>query len=517
MDFKKLLLPLGLSLITVLLIQKFFLGGDTSKTQPDGVKSGQSFMAPQSAQEAKPLNREIDFIDEKRRAPEQRTEIETALAKYTFSNEGASLERVEVKRVIHGKERLMSTVFPAGPTERENKCFLVALNEKTPFFYDLLGVQESDSSFTIRYGYTSPASDVSIQKTYTIFKDTYKIDLKLEVTPTKVLTEAIEPRLFFPSPFTPEIPGVPNTVVMNEKGKVERILGDKLNNNRGWLAPIMFGADSKYFVQSMIEDTGKFAQRAYYRGAAADKLVAIIEGPAVTKTTIWTLAFYFGPKEEVAMAKVDDRLDQTLEYSGWLSPIAKLLLWILKFFYTYIPNYGLAIILLTILIRLLLLPFTMKAEDGMKKRLELQKKLKYVEEKYKHDKEMLAQAKAELIRKNGMPGLGGCLPLLLQIPIFFALSRVLSSSIELYQAPFFGWITDLSAKDPYYILPILLALSMIVQGLTGDKSQRFTFMAMALVVGAMMVNLAAGLVLYILLSTVLGLVQTFIQKKWKAA
>lgn len=525
MDFKKLLLPLGLSLITVLVIQRFFLNGDTKKGEAgQEVRSGQSFIAPKSTQEARPLNREIDFIDEKRRAPEELAEIETQLAKYVFSNDGASLERVEIKRLINGKQGLISTVFPAGPTERENKCFLLALKEKTPYYYDYLGTEETDSAFIIRYGYNSASSDVRVLKTYTVFKDTYKLDLKVEVAPTRALANGIEPRLFFPSPFTPNqakwqkaivsdeqqegpgegLGGAPSAVVVNEKGSVERTSGEKINDSRGWMAPLMFGADSKYFVNTMIEDINKFAQRAYYRSASAIKLFAIIEGPVVSQETSWTLSFYVGPKEEAAMAKVDERLEQTLEYSGWLAPIARMLLWVLKFFYKYVGNYGLAIILLTLLIKLLLLPFTLRAEDGMKKRVEVQKKMKYIEQKYKHDKEALAQAKAELIRKHGMPGLGGCLPLLLQIPIMFALSRVLSSSIEFYQAPFFGWITDLSAKDPYYVLPVLLVFTMILQGLTGDPSQRFTFMAVALVMGAFFINLAAGLVLYIMLSTLLS-------------
>ncbi len=540
MNFKSLLLPLGIALVLTLAVQRFFFSDDTGKKLAGkDVRSGQSFLAPKTAQEARPLNREIDFNDEKRRSPEQLTEVETKLAKYTFSSDGASLERVEIKRMMHGKECLMSTVFPAGSTERENKCFLLALNEKTPYYYDYLGIQEADSSITVRYGYTSPSSDVTVFKTYTVYKDTYKLDLKIEVVPTKALAEGIEPRLFFPSPFTPDqkcwqkaiifkqdtataslgegLGGVPSAVVVNEKGSVERTLGDKINDSRGWMVPLMFGADSKYFVHTMIEDANKFAQRAYYKGASAAKLFAIIEGPVVTQATNWTLSFYFGPKEETAMALVDERLEQTLDYSGWLAPIAKLLLWLLKFFYKYIPNYGVAIIILTILIKLLLLPFTYRAEDGMKKRVEMQKKMSYLEQKYKHDKETLAKEKAELIRKHGMPGLGGCLPLLLQIPIMFALSRVLSSSIEFYQAPFFGWITDLSAKDPYYVLPILLVFTMLLQGLTGEASQRFTFMAIALVMGAFMINLAAGLVLYIMLSTLLGVIQTFIQKKLKAA
>lgn len=149
--------------------------------------------------------------------------------------------------------------------------------------------------------------------------------------------------------------------------------------------------------------------------------------------------------------------------------------------------------------------------------MKCKKKLKYLEQKYKNDKETLSRMKAELIRKNGMGGLGGCLPVFFQMPVFFALSRMLTGSIEFYQEPFGFWITDLSAKDPYFVLPALMVVSMLLQAFTGDKSQRFMFVAIAFVFGAFLANLSAGLVLYIAVSTLLGVLQTVVQRKLKAA
>jgi YidC/Oxa1 family membrane protein insertase len=190
---------------------------------------------------------------------------------------------------------------------------------------------------------------------------------------------------------------------------------------------------------------------------------------------------------------------------------------LLNFLYTFLGNYGWAIVALTVLTKLVLLPFSLSGAKSMKKHAEMQKKLKYLQQKYKDDPETLMRERADLVRKEGLSGLSGCLPILLQLPIFFALSRVLSSSIELYQAPFFGWITDLSARDPYYILPILVALAMLLQATTVDAAQRMQLIIMALVFGAITANLSAGLCLYIFMSTLLGVVQAMIQQRCKVA
>ena len=142
--------------------------------------------------------------------------------------------------------------------------------------------------------------------------------------------------------------------------------------------------------------------------------------------------------------------------------------------------------------------------------------MQYIEHRYKNDPEALAREKAEAIKKYGIPEMAGCLPLLMQIPMFIGLNRALSSSFELYQAPFFGWITDLSVKDPYYVLPLLGALGMVIRTASaGDPRQRVQAMLIAIIVAAVTSSFAAGLTLYICVSTWIGLLQMYLQKAMK--
>jgi len=460
MKFKDLLVPFGFSLILVILINKFFF---SSKPQQNGqaVRSGQRFTAPTSKQAARPLNREIDFIDEKPRGRAEKVEVETDLAKFIFTTNGAALDRLQMKRKINGETKLIDTVFPVNHTQREDSCFLVAFDEKTPFYYSFVDKKETDSEIEVQFRYSSAASDVNVNKIYTIFKETNKLNLTVEVEPKKGSEQMVEARIFFPSPFMHDVQEAPSSVIETEGGKIEKTSGGRLKKQDGWHNPQLFGAENKYFTHVMVGDRDKFAQRTYYRAPSKEKIFAILEGPIVTKKTRWTVSFYVGPKEEQAMALVDPRLEQTLGYAGLLAPISKVLLSLLNYIYKYVHNYGWAIIILTLFVRLLLLPFTYKSGLGGKKQGDLQKKLKYVEQKYKHDREALAREKMALMKKHAMPGLGGCLPLLLQFPLFIALSAVLRSSIEFYRAPFLIW-SDLSAKDPYYILPLLMAGVMLI-------------------------------------------------------
>jgi len=521
MKIKDMLFPVAFALLVTWMIQYWFFGSKKAPVGVEAVRSGQSFVAPETKQEIKPLNKEIDFIDEKRLWPRVETECETPLATYTFSNHGASLERLEYRGTSNGKLAGLGTVFPVSDTQRENKCFMLALEEKTPYFYKFIGKDEDDCQIEVKYRYESPNSDFIIDKKFTVYKRTYKVDLDIDVTSKKELKEedGFSVRLFFPAPLMPELgkKDVISAVFNNEKGAVEKKTRAKLEDNRGWLKPKIFGADSKYFLHTMTEEDNKFIKRAYYKKIDTEKLFSILEGPTTNTKQDAKISFYFGPKEEKALAMVDPRLEGTLEYSGWFAPISKFLLKILKFLYGYVKNYGWAIILLTLMIRLLMLPFSIRAEKGMKKRLEFQKKLEYLQSKYKHDKAALARERAELIRKNGMPGLGGCLPLLLQIPIFFALSNLLRSSIELYKAPFILWIKDLSAPDPYYVLPALMSLAMLGQAFTVDPKQRFMMIAMALAIGPLFATFPAGLGLYIAASVGLGVLQSFLVKKFKSA
>jgi YidC/Oxa1 family membrane protein insertase len=515
MNGKDILLPLGLALITTWVIQYFFFNTrDTQGSKQE--RSGQSFVAPETPLECKPLLREVNFIDEKRSTRAELTSIETPLATYVFSTDGACLYRFDAKRTIQGAAHSLTTIFPLSEADREGRCFLIGLAEKTPYYYQLIQKKEEGDIIEIMYGYQSQQASVNIIKKYILFKDTYRIILEMTLEPLE--NSAVTPRIIFPSPLMPEIVSYDaiNALVGGVNSGVQKIPMAKVTSTSGWFDPLLFGTDNKYFVHALVGDQQKFAKRGYY-SAAKDKLLSIVEGPTITEKTTWALSFYVGPKEEAALAVVSERLEHTLDYSGWLAPIAKVALALLKWFYNYLKNYGLAIIALTLLIKLIMLPFTWHAEQSVKQRAEFQRKLQYLQQKYKHDQNLLAQERAELIKKHGMPGLAGCLPILIQIPIFFALNRVLSSSIELYKAPFYGWITDLSATDPYFILPLLIIISMLLQAATADKQQRFAVVAMALVFGAISANLAAGLCLYILVSTVLSVGQTALQRKFKGA
>ncbi len=514
MDIKDIAIIVGFALITTWGLDYFVLSRYRS-TPTDEIKSGQSFSAPQRKQVIKPLNVEIDFIDQKRVAPEVVTEVHTDWGYLTFSSEGAAIERLEFKHGTNVDERII-TIYPA--VAREDKAFLVALDEKTPYYFTLVAKKENDSSVILTY--EGSFGDGILLKRFTISKQIHKIDLALEIKPNAGVEREVQARLFYPSPVMPDIKyDALSAVVSNVKGSIEKIAAKKVNLQEGWWAPSIFGSENKYFVHALIADPDGFVERAYYTTTPEDRLISILEGQSVqdAKEGSWTISFYCGPKDAQAMAPVNEQLEETLDYSGILAPLSKLLLNLLNFLYSYIHNYGLAILLLTMLIKLVMLPFTLKGERSMKKSTDLQKKMKHLQQKYRNDPERLRLEQAELIKKYGMPQLTGCLPMLVQIPIFIALSRVLSNSIELYRAPFFGWITDLSAPDPYYILPVIIVLSMLGQAMTGDQKQRMMMMSMALVFGAISANFSSGLVLYIASGTLLGVLQTMLQKKMKVA
>jgi YidC/Oxa1 family membrane protein insertase len=520
MNFKELVLPLSLALITTWGVHHFFFSG--SEQQDGTVRSGQGFIAPKTKQELKPLNTEIDFIEDGRQKPAQLSEVQTKQARLVFSTDGASLQTLEFKHVSNCLACPIQTI--SGDVQKENACFLVALGQKTPFYYDL--IERKDEQDAVYLTYQAPFDGGTVTKKFTVHTNNFKIDLELTIEAKTEQGKQAEPRIFWPSPEVKAIAGadIISGIMSNEKGSLEKIAFSNLTPGQGWFSPSLFGSDDRYFIHAMVHDTKGFVQRAYFKSSTTNsKITSIIEGAASDAKdalNTWKVSFYMGPKEGASMEAVDPRLEGTLEYAGFFSPVSKFLLYVLKLLYGFVHNFGLAIILLTILVKLVLLPFTYNAEDGMQKRVEFDKKLRYLQQKYKDQPETLALERAELIKKHGMPGLSGCLPLLLQLPIFIALSRVLSSAIELYNAPFIGWIHDLSAKDPYYILPLITALSMVIQSMlmpSNDPKQRISTLIMALVIGAVTANLAAGLSLYICMFTILGVVQTQLLKAFKRA
>lgn len=222
----------------------------------------------------------------------------------------------------------------------------------------------------------------------------------------------------------------------------------------------------------------------------------------------------FVKKEYNYLASLGHNLNNSVDFGIW----GFFAVWILKglqFFYKYAPNYGVAIILLTLLVRLITFPLQYKSFVSMKKLQLIQPELTKIREKFKDDPARMQKESMELFRKSGANPIGGCLPLLLQMPVFFAFYKVLHSAVELVDAPFILWIHDLSNKDPFYVLPVLMTVAMFLQqkmtpNTITDPVQKKVMLFMPLIFGFIMKDLPSGLSLYIFVSTVFGIIQQIV-------
>ncbi|MCG9680521.1 membrane protein insertase YidC [Vibrio sp. Isolate24] len=222
--------------------------------------------------------------------------------------------------------------------------------------------------------------------------------------------------------------------------------------------------------------------------------------------TLWV-----GPKLQDAMAETAQNLDLVVDY-GWLWFIAKPLHTLLSFIQSFVSNWGLAIIALTFIVRGAMYPLTKAQYTSMAKMRMLQPKLQAMRERIGDDRQRMSQEMMELYKKEKVNPLGGCLPLLLQMPIFIALYWALMESVELRHSPFFGWITDLSAQDPYYILPLLMGASMfLIQKMSPttvtDPMQQKIMTFMPVLFTGFFLFFPSGLVLYWLVSNIVTLIQ----------
>ena len=219
---------------------------------------------------------------------------------------------------------------------------------------------------------------------------------------------------------------------------------------------------------------------------------------------------FLGPKSLKNLENLGGGLRQWLDF-GFFSWMARPLLLFLIGLYKFCHNWGLAIILLTFVIRLALLPINIKSYKSMKLMQKIQPELKEIRETYKSDPKEMNQKVMALMKKNKVNPLGGCLPMFVQLPVFFALYRVLGESIKLYQSPFVFWIKDLSLKDPFFVYPVLAGLVLFIQQsitpMNLPKEQARLIKMMPLVFSVFMLNLPSGLTLYIFVSGLFGLVQ----------
>lgn len=229
---------------------------------------------------------------------------------------------------------------------------------------------------------------------------------------------------------------------------------------------------------------------------------------------------YAGPQVQEILEKISPGLDLTVDY-GILWPICKPIFWLLKKMFLLSHNWGVAIILTTIIIKALFYQLSASSYRSMGNMRKLQPRIEALKERYGEDKQKFSQAVMELYKSEKVNPLGGCLPILVQIPVFIALYYVLLGSVELRDAPFILWIQDLSAKDPYYVLPILMGLSMWLQQRMNpappDPVQAKVMMAMPILFTVLFMNFPSGLVLYWLVNNLLSILQQwFISRKVEA-
>ena len=280
------------------------------------------------------------------------------------------------------------------------------------------------------------------------------------------------------------------------------------------------GFDRHYFLAAFVPENTKTSLKSWVGGTQpASKthcpvamLVhqdfgAVNAGAKVTMS----LGAYIGPKVSELLKKRSLYLVDTLD-RGWFDVLAEPLLLAIKGFESVLKNFGLAIILLTVLLKVLFYPLTKKAASSAHKMKKFNPEMQRLRERYKDDARTQQQEVMRFMAAHKLNPMQGCLPILPQIPVFLAFYRVLSSAIELRHAPFFGWIQDLSVADPYFVTPLLLGVGMFLQQkltpMAGvDKTQEKVMLAMPLIFTVMMLTLPAGMVLYMLANTFMSIAQ----------
>ena len=299
----------------------------------------------------------------------------------------------------------------------------------------------------------------------------------------------------------------------SEKLKRDDLLDDgpyTFASQRGWL-----GAIQHHFVSAVVPqpDTSQrynVSVRGNTSTASAIGAASVV-GPGETKT--FTTTFFVGPKLQSQLEKIDPSLKLTVDY-GWLTILSQPLFWLLGKAFALFGNWGVAIIAVTVLIKAAFYKLTESSGRSMAKMRNLQPRLKALQERYKDDKPQLSQAMMELYKREKVNPAAGCLPILIQMPFFLAFYWALLESVEMRQAPFVFWLTDLSSKDPFFILPLIMGAAMFFQQKlnpqVGDPVQVKVMQIMPIIFTAFFAFFPSGLVLYWVTNTLLSIAQ-----QWK--
>jgi len=391
-------------------------------------------------------------------------------------------------------------------------------------FYEL---EKGQDSLEVRLNWSGD-NGIEVEKVFTFYRDSFVFDVKHSVVNNSdSIWVGRQYNQLRRSPVPEDtgwlrLPTYTGTAYFN--GKYEKhSFGDvedepiKLNVQGGWVAMLQHYFVSAWvpeaesentFYSKTVESTG---QKQYLIGMkSAAKTIA------PNSSADFTRRFFTGPKLQHRMEKIAKGLDLSVDY-GMFSILSKPLFWLLEWFHKLVGNWGVAIILVTVVIKLAFFKLSASSYKSMARMRKVQPRFQALRERYADDKQKLNQAVMEMYRKEKINPIGGCLPILVQMPVFLALYWVLVESVELRQAPFMLWIQDLAIRDPIFVLPFLMGISMFVQFKLNptppDPMQARIFALMPIMMTIFMAFFPAGLVLYWLMNNILSIAQQYVITK----
>ncbi|PWU19590.1 MAG: membrane protein insertase [Bdellovibrio sp.] len=436
--------------------------------------------------------------------PEQHFHFENQLFSFDLSSLGNSIRNLTLKDYVDRDKSLIRF-----GTDDSGPLFSILLNGDEPAPFDLR--QTSENSFEG----LAKSRGGDIRSQMRIDPQTGKMEGEISVEPTdsfKDLTVVLAEKMMKPGSSSLFMPAVDKQeFIVKEDGKMERQPATgKDQISQGFHRASVVAIGSQYFVSAFV-DHSDLIPSAHVETRDGKMLASVVYRP-VTRGQPMKMKFvtYTGGKSLERLEAIDPELSEIVNL-GFFGAIGKILLQVLRWAHSVVGNWGWAIIILTLLVRALVLPFNVASYRSMKKMQAIQPMLQSLRERYKDDPAALNRESMILMREQKVNPLGGCLPMLLQMPVFFALYQVLGQSIELYQAPFIGWIHDLSLKDPLYILPVLMGAVMFLQQkstpTTMDPAQAKVLQWMPVIFSFFMLSLPSGLTLYIFVSTLFSVVQ----------
>ncbi|MEO8417213.1 MAG: membrane protein insertase YidC [Methylophilaceae bacterium] len=457
----------------------------------------------------------------------QRIHVETDLFKADIASVGGDLRRLELTKHKANDSNNKDFVLMddgAAPMLYVAQTGLIGAElptHKTPFTSAATSYKLADGSDKLEVRLTwNGDNGIQVDKIYTFHRGNYAINVTYQIHNGG--TAAIMPSVYYQIVHDIEsnqgsrmMPTFTGGAYFTEADKYKKISFKDMakadlskNTKDGWVALVQH-----YFVSAWIPKEG--LPREFYTKKLTGKVYSI-----GTVSALGSIApgaslnvdakFYAGPQTHSDLKAAAPGLEYTVDY-GWLTVIASPLFWVLSAIEKLVHNWGVAIILLTVLIKLAFYPLSAASYRSMAHMRELAPRLKRMKEQYGDDRQKLQKAMMELYKTEKINPMGGCLPILVQIPVFISLYWVLLGSVEMRHAPFMLWIHDLSAVDPYYVLPLLMGATMIIQTRLNptppDPVQAKVMMVMPVVFSVFFFFFPAGLVLYWLVNNVLSISQ----------